>query len=536
MVATASPRRVEQSTQFRELYLFALYRLLEAGLLALVVFNPIVGSRLDSEQPLVGRVLAVVYLIIASILLLQARIHARASKHVLWPTLIGAGLDIVFAAVATAVLPAIAPGIALMLLFNVGVASLLLPLRLGLGVAAGASLMLIGIYLWSQLTARMPVRPLAEVMMFAVSYLAIATLSYPLRQRVNLTQALADRRGAEATRLAEINELIIRRMRTGVLLVDRDGQMKLANEAAMLLLGEGAVGTRELAQAAPELALRLTEWLRTGINNEAPMRMGHEQFELVPRFARLLANSDNTLIFLDDTSLVSRRAESLTLAAMGRFSASLAHEIRNPLAAISYAAQLLEESHDIVEGDRRMVQIIHQQCMRTNSIVESVLGLARRERATAEHIELVAMLRAFIEEFKQTVPDETDNIVLNAPLPSVSALIDSKHLHQVITALVQNARRHGHLPGEAARITLHVYKIEDAPVIDVLDCGPGIAEAAVPQLFRPFFTTSQHGTGLGLYIARELCRANGASLDHIATTSGCCFRITLPGQHALLPA
>jgi two-component system, NtrC family, sensor histidine kinase PilS len=243
------------------------------------------------------------------------------------------------------------------------------------------------------------------------------------------------------------------------------------------------------------------------------------------------------LIFLDDTSLVSRRAESLTLAAMGRFSASLAHEIRNPLAAISYAAQLLEESHDIIEGDRRMVQIIHQQCMRTNSIVESVLGLARRERATAEHIELVALLRAFIDEFKQTVPDETDNIALSAPLPNVSALIDSKHLHQIITALVQNARRHGHLPGEAARITLYVYKVEDTPVIDVTDRGPGISESIVPQLFRPFFTTSQHGTGLGLYIARELCRANGAALDHVPTIDGgCCFRITLPGLHALLPA
>jgi two-component system sensor histidine kinase PilS (NtrC family) len=533
LAVSAPTVRPEQGTQLRELYLFALYRLLEAGMLALVVFNPIVGSRLDSAQPFAGQGLAIAYLVLAIGLLLQA----RSAKSVRWPTLVGAGIDILFAAAATALLPAIAPGVALMLLFNIGAAALLLPLRLGMGVAGAASVALAGIYLWSLLSERAPARPLAEVMMFAVSFLAIAALSHQLRQRVDQTQALADRRGAEATRLAEINELIIRRMRTGVLLVDRDGEMKLANEAAMLLLGEGAVGTRVLAQAAPELALRLTEWLRSGVNNEAPMRMGHEQFELVPRFARLLANSDNTLIFLDDTSLVSRRAESLTLAAMGRFSASLAHEIRNPLAAISYAAQLLEESHDIVEGDRRMVQIIHQQCMRTNSIVESVLGLARRERATAEHIELVGMLRAFIEEFKQTVPDETDNISLDATLPNVSALVDSRHLHQVLTALVQNARRHGHQTGEAARITLHVYKIEDTPVIDVIDAGPGISETAISQLFRPFFTTSQHGTGLGLYIARELCRANGASLDHVPKSGGgCCFRITLPGLHALLPA
>ncbi len=532
---TTSPALIKptQAYQLRELYLFAMYRLLEAGLLALVVFSPVGSFPLQTHYPLIAHGMAVLYPLTAVALLL----HARRSKTVVWPTIIGVGVDIAVAAVVSYAMPEVSSGVALMLLFNIGAASLLLPLKLGMSAAGAASIALMSAHIWGMLTEQSPPRPLAELVMFTVSFLAIAALSYQLRLQMYTTQALADRRGAEATRLAEINELIIRRMRTGVLLVNRDGQMRLANEAAMLLLGEGAVGTRELAQAAPELALRLTEWLRTSINNEAPMRMGHEQFELVPRFARLLANSDNTLIFLDDTSLVSRRAESLTLAAMGRFSASLAHEIRNPLAAISYAAQLLEESHDIIDGDRRMVQIIHQQCMRTNSIVESVLGLARRERATAEHIELISFLRSFIEEFKQTVPDETDNISLNAPQAMVSALVDSKHLHQVITAMVQNARRHGHLPGQAARITLHVYRLDDIPIIDIMDRGPGIPEAVVPQLFRPFFTTSEHGTGLGLYIARELCRANGASLDYVAVPAGgACFRISMPGQHALLPA
>ena len=115
-----------------------------------------------------------------------------------------------------------------------------------------------------------------------------------------------------------------------------------------------------------------------------------------------------------------------------------------------------------------------------------MLGLARRERATAEHIELVAFLRNFIEEFRQSVPDETDNISLAVSQPLVSALVDSRHLHQVLTAMVQNARRHGHMPGQPARITLHAYRLDDTPVIDVIDRGPGIPESVVPQLFRPF--------------------------------------------------
>lgn len=528
--ASAQPA---QDYQRRELYLFALYRVLEAGLLALLVFGPLAPLQPQQGHHTLVYAVAAAYVAAAFVLLF----HARRAKTVTTPTLVGVAVDILVAALIAHAVPTAASGVALMLMFNVGSASLLLSLRMGLGVAVLASVGLATAYLWTLLLEQQPTRPMAELMMFTVSFLAIATLTHQLRVQMRATEALAERRGAEAVRLAEINELIIRRMRTGVLLVDREAHIRLANEAAMLLLGEGAAGTRRLVEAAPELALRLSEWLRNGLPNETPLRLGGDQFEVVPRFARLLANSDNTLIFLDDTSLVSRRAESLTLAAMGRFSASLAHEIRNPLAAISYAAQLLEESRDLPDGDRRMVQIIHQQCMRTNSIVESVLGLARRERATAEHVELVGFLRNFIEEFKQSVPDETDNITLAAPQPLVPALIDPKHLHQIVTAMVQNARRHGHLPGEPARITLHAYRLDDAPVIDVIDRGPGIPEAVVAQLFRPFFTTSEHGTGLGLYIARELCRANGASLDYVPLPGGgCCFRITMPGQHTLLPA
>ena len=531
-LSTASAQPA-QDYQRRELYLFALYRVLEAGLLALLVFGPIAKLQPQAGHEALIAGVSIAYFAMSLLLLMQA----RKAKSLTGPTLTGVGIDIVVATLVAHAAPSAGSGVALMLLFNVGSASLLLSLRTGLIVASLASAGLAVAYLWTLLIEQQQPRPLAELMMFTVSFLAIATLTHQLRVQMRATEALAERRGAEAIRLAEINELIIRRMRTGVLLVDREAQIRLANEAAMLLLGEGAAGTRRLAEAAPELALRLSEWLRSGLGNDTPLRLGGDQFEVVPRFARLLANSDNTLIFLDDTSLVSRRAESLTLAAMGRFSASLAHEIRNPLAAISYAAQLLEESRELPDGDRRMVQIIHQQCMRTNSIVESVLGLARRERATAEHIELVSFLRNFIEEFRQSVPDETDNITLAAPQLLVPALVDPKHLHQIVTAMVQNARRHGHLPGEAARITLHAYRLDDAPVIDIIDRGPGIPEAVVPQLFRPFFTTSEHGTGLGLYIARELCRANGASLDYVPVPGGgCCFRISMPGQHTLLPA
>ncbi|HSX64059.1 MAG TPA: HAMP domain-containing sensor histidine kinase, partial [Pseudoxanthomonas sp.] len=203
----------------------------------------------------------------------------------------------------------------------------------------------------------------------------------------------------------------------------------------------------------------------------------------------------------------------------------------------NYAVQLLEESESIVDGDRRLLQIIHQQCQRTNGIVESVLGLARRERAVPEHVDLNAFVRRFVDEYQQTLSIETDSLVAVVGAKPVQALVDSRHLQQVVTVLVQNALNYGRLPGEPARVRVRVFQAEQRPMIDVLDRGPGIPEGVAAQLFRPFFTTSEHGTGLGLYIARELCRANQASLEYVAVPGGgSCFRITLPGPHALSPA
>src|SRR5690606_29227681 len=120
-------------------------------------------------------------------------------------------------------------------------------------------------------------------------------------------------------------------------------------------------------------------------------------------------------------------------------------------------------------------------------------------------------------------------------LPEVPAMVDPRHLQQVLTSLTNNAVRHGHQPGEAARITIHVGVAEGSPTIDISDRGPGIPDAVTPQLFRPFFTTSEHGTGLGLYIAHELCRANDGRLEYVSLPGGgACFRITLRGGSAML--
>ena len=512
----------------RELYFFTLYRVLEAGLLALILFSP-AGALIDAPRhPTLGTLTAAGYLL-ASILLLVSGRHGALRVQ----ARLGIAVDIVAAILAMHALPASGSGIALMLLFNLGAASLLLPLRSGLTAAAFASAAMIGEYVWSELADGGAGRPLAELLMFAVSFLAMATVTNLVGRQMRASQALAERRGLEAANLAEISELIIRRMRTGVLLVGHDNLIRVANEAAVLLLGDHE-GDRHLDLVAPELARRLHRWRRDGTLDETPLQLAPDLPEVLPRFTRLMADSEQALVFLDDTSSLSRRAESMTLATLGRFSASLAHEIRNPLAAISYSTQLLEEAR-LSDADRRLLQIIHQQTQRMNGIVENVLSLARRERAQPDHVELVGFARRFAEEYSNSHPLEGDTVQVASKEADVAALVDPRHLHQVLTALVHNALTYGRMPGEPARVTL-VVSDAHGPQLDVIDRGPGIPDGIAAQLFRPFFTTSGHGTGLGLYIARELCRANQATLEFVAMPGGGgCFRIRFPGPHSLLP-
>ncbi|BAV96578.1 sensor histidine kinase [Lysobacter enzymogenes] len=520
----------------RELYFFTLYRLLEAALLVLFLFGPVDNLIAEPRHDLFARSLSLSYLFIAGLLFVFGR-RGDLRAHVF----AGIACDLFFGVLSIHALPGAGTGIALMLMFNVGAAALLLPTRFGIGAAIVACLGLIGEWLWTELGNEALGRTIAEPVMFALGYLSIALLTNTLGRQMRESQELAERRGAEAANYAEINELIIRRMRTGVLLVDGEGRLRLANEAAMLLLGDNGEhngsqhGHRVLAIASPELSRRLGRWRVEGRPDESPLRLAPDLPEVVPRFTRLLAGSDQTLIFLDDTSLVSRRAESITLAALGRFSASLAHEIRNPLAAINYAVQLLEESRDIAVSDRRLLEIIRQQGSRMNGIVENVLGMARREPAKPEHVELMSFVRQFVEEYRASHPIEQDTLRATGAHAQAPALVDPRQLHQALTVLVHNALTYGRQPGEPARVSVHVYFDEvGLPAIDVLDRGPGIPDSVAERLFRPFFTTSAHGTGLGLYIARELCRANQASLDYVAVPGGGgCFRIRLAGASAL---
>ncbi|MEO6967093.1 MAG: HAMP domain-containing sensor histidine kinase [Rhodanobacteraceae bacterium] len=517
----------------RELLVLNLYRVLQAIVYVALSFSELVIDWMPVRLPAVAQITAALYLLFALLALLRTRQMPRRLTSSVSACLTA---DVIAALLATLMMPAAHTGIAALLVINVGAAALLLPPRLGGLFAALAALAMVG----QALAADGDVgRNLLESGLFGLAYFATAALCFAVGTQMRASEALAERRGLDLANLSQVNELIIRRMKTGVLLVDEGNHIHRLNESAWMLLGNPPMDRRDLGEVAPELSRRLYHWRGTHKLDTTAIALAEGVPEVVPRFTRLAANDDShVLIFLDDTSLVSRRAEQLTLTTLGRLSASIAHEIRNPLAAIRYSAQLLAESRAIPDADQRMIEIINNHCGRLNEIIENILQLSRRERSRPEALDLNTWVLTFVDEYKEANDLGIDNLRALLYPHAVEALADSQHLQQVIWNLVQNALRYGRLPDEPARVMVVARLASDdgPPLIEVIDRGPGIPPKVAAQIFEPFFTTHEYGTGLGLYLARQMCEANQASLEYVPVAGGgSCFRITLiaPGRMAV---
>ncbi len=510
-------------TQLGELRIFNLYRVLEAALLILIAFSPIGQYLAEFDRPGLLKSASVAYFFGALALLLMTR--RSRTLDVPLPT-VGLGLDVIIAAVAMNAQSGMESGIALLLLFNVVIGSLLIEFRVAITFAIMAILAVLTEFLLDRIYLGTSLQTVAEASMFSVSYLAGTALSQYLRSEILRSEKLADRQRSELVQLAELNDLVLRRMRTGVLVVDSTYRIRLFNESAWALLGNPSPQVRELGEVSRVLLDSLQAWRNTSANGNRSLRLTNDGPEVLPRFVSLNLDEELFLLFMDDAREYSGRAEELTLASLGRLSASIAHEIRNPLSSILYAAQLLEEADGLKTEDQRLTQIITKQCQRMNGIVENVLSLARRERSQAEHIQLGEFVRQFVTEYQINHPIENDRLESEIQ-NELEITADPKHLHQVLVALVANALSHGRQGPEPALVKLIVRAgAEDTRVIEVVDSGPGVSADVQSGLFMPFVSGNEYGTGLGLYIAKQLCEANQAVLSyHSPDKGGSCFRI-----------
>lgn len=423
----------------------------------------------------------------------------------------------------------VASGVGTLLIVAIAAGSLLMAGRMAGFFAAIAALAVLGQQLYAHPLGNTASYVQAGVL--GAAFFATALLARALAARVRASEVLAARHATDLANMARLNETIIQRMQSGVLVIDKNNHIHLMNESARFLLGTPAsLEGKPLETLSPELAEQLQAWRTAPLSEPRVFRCVAGSADVLPRFTQLDSEGmSETLIFLENAAAITQQVQQAKLASLGRLTASIAHEVRNPLGAISHAGQLLAESPSLSDGDRRLTEIIREQSRRVNTIIENVLQLSRRRRSRPETFALEPWLEDFVAEFCQTENVPPERIAIDVRPTDLQVRIDPSHLHQVLWNLCQNGLRHGASAQAPARLLLRggINRELRGPYLDVIDSGPGIPPEVAQQIFEPFFTTQTQGTGLGLYVARELCEHNQARLGYLPVpTGGSCFRIS----------
>jgi two-component system, NtrC family, sensor histidine kinase PilS len=418
-------------------------------------------------------------------------------------------------------------GLGVMLVVSLIGAAIVAPRRLSYLYAALATIALLMEQGYWVLAHDAPVNSYVQPGLLAMGCFAASGVTSWLAARVAANERLAAQRGRELAAQMRVNELVQRDMHDGVLVLDRAGRVVQHNPQAQLLLHAERLLGAELASLLPDFAPRWEAW-RAGASAAASADLALPGRDIRVRLVDAGTQEGHAVLFVEDTTRAREHAQQLKLAALGRLTANIAHEIRNPLAAISHASELLGEEKR-AEDRARLNRIIQDNTRRLDRLVSDVLQLNRRDRISAGPIRAQPWLRKFVAEFVTNESAAAERFALDA---SGDAWIefDREHLHQVMWNLLRNAARYAGPQSGAVRIALRGYagRVE----LSVIDNGPGVPAARQGQLFEPFFTTEAKGTGLGLYLARELCAANRATLEYVNDGAGAHFRILCREAHA----
>jgi two-component system, NtrC family, sensor histidine kinase PilS len=415
----------------------------------------------------------------------------------------------------------VSSGITALLILPVASGSLLFGVRLSTFFAAVASLALIFGEFYHYITTPFVedyfVQAGLQGLLLFITALGIQTVGAKIREKDLINR----RQAARIQALQQINEQIIQRMQTGIVVIDQNNLVVHCNDSARNFL---AIDPEEAPSPMLPATVHslLQEWLENPESRNLKFKLANNLPEIQANFTYLQTGSSvNILIFLEDNTLLSSRAQHLKLMSLGRLTASIAHEVRNPLGAISHAAQLLSEAPALQTEETRLLTIINTHCQRVNSIIQTVLELSRHKVAETERIELGAWLDQFAERL-QAAYKHPIHCTLLTPTAQTWVRFNPNQLEQLLTNLCDNGLRYSLQHTGAAAITLEVSLnlATDSIFLDIIDEGPGVNDSDVEQIFEPFYTTENSGTGLGLFICKELCEANRTQLFFQRTTAG----------------
>ncbi|TVZ38378.1 two-component system sensor histidine kinase PilS (NtrC family) [Alteromonadaceae bacterium 2753L.S.0a.02] len=522
-IAPLNYQRPPHSSQVVQVYLY--YRLIVSVLLWLTFILGSADDILGKQMPQLFRLTSISYSLIclATVFAFRPSSLTTSVKRISLLLLI----DTVALFTMIHASSGINSSLSYLLLINVAMASIFIRGQMAFAFAAMTSLVAIGeaLYISEQ-------RGDISNQLFAAGTLGIlifltATSFHYLTEKIRKSDIEAAIQAQYAQQLQQLAQHIVTRMRTGIIVVDQHNKVQLINQSAlqMLDLPNNNYMGRGLAEFSNIEAL-LEDWrlaTQTSMPRVHTLRAGQD---VRISFARLeTADEERTILYMEDHRSLAQQAQQLKLASLGRLTASIAHEVRNPLGAISHAAQLLSEIDYLQGTDQRLIEIILQHSARVNQIIENTLVLSRRKEPKPENLELAEWLPRFINDY-QTVKKASVGFVVNSG--SIHAKFDPTHLTQVLTNLCDNGLRYSEMHTGKAHIEIHagIGDNDESAYMDVIDSGPGVDESLLEQIFDPFYTTDEKGSGLGLYISKELCEINQATLSHFKTNDNkSCFRI-----------
>jgi two-component system sensor histidine kinase PilS (NtrC family) len=505
----------DKNPHWNSFCVFNAYRLIQAMLIALMSFlpweDPLIASKISNLRIVIGAEMTYISLTILGFylsLFWRRLFYFQVTAHAL--------IDAVCISVIMLALGGMRSGLGGLLLVSVAGSCLVTQGRLVLFYAAVSSLcILLAEFLSNLLTPAQGSIYTAQAGFLSLGFFATAISAYLLRQRILSNAAVAHQRSIERDDQIEISRQIMDRMQDGVLVVDGACHVLNSNPQARGILVYTHFEGATLADISSILAGGYQRW-------RADLRRGQLEFtsasgrKVSARFVPTHASNDTALIFLEDLGKLREAAQQLKLAALGQLTARIAHEIRNPLAAISHASELFMEDSEAMPQplQARLMRIVRDNTLRLERIIQDVLVLGRQQTgASGQRVEQVP-LRDYLEEFARNLQAQEglDEGVIQAQADNqVAFRFNPEQLQQVLWNLATNALRYASRQPGAVR--LEARNFDNGAELHILDDGPGIAPELREQIFDPFFTTSTRGTGLGLHIARELCATNGTQLS-----------------------
>lgn len=504
---------------------FNAYRLLAPTLLSILYISPYKPAFLGLDQPRIFTIALSSYL---GLNLLFTLFISKRNFSFPWIVSLLVIFDIVAITILMHASGGISSGIAMLMAVSCASAGLLLANTFSLIFAALASIAVLSEQTYRVILFNDDSSNFIQAGILGATFFVTSGLSVIMARRAVEAEQKARKRSDDLSRLQKLNERVIQYMSTGVLVVNKMGFIELYNHSSWKLLGmPEKLNSKRLVEVNYALDKELRKWKKHSGYRPENIHGQANTSDLEPRFQWFSEDKDTALVFLEDRSRLTQTAQNLKLGSLGRLTASIAHEIRNPLGALSHAAQLLEESTDITEDDRQLLQIIINHGERMNTIIGNIMDLSQRKESRLQAIQLDILLPHFVEDFSLG-RDPKPDIQISLTPSKFRIPFDLSQLIQILTNLCENASRFSMEKTGKPEVFLsggHKYGTKQF-FLDIIDKGKGVPADKIEDIFEPFYTTSKTGSGLGLYLAKELCAANGAKLEYVPLTKGgACFRI-----------